>query len=85
MKARFVVLLPILVAAFALGSAARAGYLGLILAIIASALAIVGPQWELDLGRQWVTSAVAGGTGYVLVALFGDLQGGALAMRSRCS
>ncbi len=81
MKARFIVLLPILVATFALGSAARAGYLGLILAIIASALAVIGPQWELDLGRQWVTSAVAGGTGYVLVALFGDLQGGALVMR----
>jgi transglutaminase-like putative cysteine protease len=70
--ARFIVLLPMLVAAFALGSAAHAEYLGVMLAVIASTLALIGPQWELDLGRQLVTSAVAGGTGYALLALLGD-------------
>jgi len=82
MKARFIVLLPMLVAAFALGSAAHAVYLGVILAVIASVLAVVGPQWELDLGRQWLTSAVAGGAGYVLVALLRESPDVALAVRS---
>ena len=82
MKARFIVLLPILVAAFALGSAAHAVYLGVILAVIVSLLALVGPRWELDLGRQWLTSAVAGGAGYVLVALLRESPDLALAARS---
>ena len=82
MKARFIVLLPILVAAFALGSAAHAVYLGVVLAVVASLLALIGPQWELDLGREWVTSAVAGGTGYALVALLRESPDGVVAVRS---
>ncbi|HYO97803.1 MAG TPA: transglutaminaseTgpA domain-containing protein [Polyangiaceae bacterium] len=68
MKDRFRALLPILVCAFALASAANAPHVGVILALIAIALVAIGPRWELDLGRQWVTSAAAAATGYVLVA-----------------
>lgn len=68
MKDRFRALLPILVCAFALASAANAPHIGVVLALIAIALAAIGPRWELDFGRQWVTSAAAAGTGYMLVA-----------------
>ena len=67
MKARSIALLPVLVCAAALASAAQAPLIGIILAVIASGLAFVGSRWELDLGRQLVTSAAVGGTGYALV------------------
>jgi len=82
-KARAIDLLPILVCAFALGSSASATYIGVILAAIATTLICVGPRWELDLGRQWVTSAAAAGMGWVMVAALREslgvpLVGGAL-------
>jgi len=67
-KDRLITLLPLLVCAFALANAANAPYIGVFLAVIASALAAIGPRFELDLGRQCVTSTAAAISGYVLVA-----------------
>ncbi len=78
MKARSIALLPVLVCAAALASAAQAPLIGVILAVIASGLAFVGSRWELDLGRQLVTSAAIGGTGYALVGALREPLGGAL-------
>jgi transglutaminase-like putative cysteine protease len=64
-------LLPILVGTLSLAVAAGALTLAATIAALSTVLAIAGPRWELDRGRQIVTSAMGAGAGYAAaVALF---------------
>ncbi len=69
MMGRALGLLPLLVAAGALGNATRAWPLTLVLVLMLTLLAGVGPRFELDSGRQMLTSAIGAGVGYVSASL----------------
>jgi protein-glutamine gamma-glutamyltransferase len=71
-------LLPLLFVALALGKATGAWDLATAIAALLAAMAIVGPRWELDRGRQLVVSAMGASTGYTAVALLYDPQPGSL-------
>jgi len=75
---RLIALLPILLGALSLGSAADAWSLATTIAAVATGLAVVGPRWELDRGRQIVTSAMGAGTGYAAAAALHEPQIGLL-------
>lgn len=75
MRHRLVMLLPVLVCSIALGRAADAWDLALLLVAVASALSLIGPRWELDLGRQLVTSAMGAGVGYASASMLYELHG----------
>jgi transglutaminase-like putative cysteine protease len=75
---RWVALLPILVVALSLGSAADAWPLAITVAVVATLLALVGPRWELDRGRQVVTSAMGAGAGYAAAAALHEWHVGLL-------
>src|SRR5258706_581380 len=76
--ARLLTLLPILVVALSLGSAADAWPLAITVAVVATGLAVVGPRWELDRGRQMVTSAMGAGAGYAVAAALHEWHVGLL-------
>ncbi len=78
MIARRLGLLPVLVAALALGKSSDAWQLAATIAGLATVLALVGPRWELDRGRQLVTSAMGAGAGYAIVPVLYDLHPGYL-------
>jgi transglutaminase-like putative cysteine protease len=78
MIARRLGLLPVLVAVTLLGKSADDWQLAATLAAIATVLALIGPRWELDRGRQLVTSAMGAGAGYALVPVLYDPQPGGL-------
>lgn len=67
--AQVAIALPVLVGAAALGRSSGIVALGLIVAALAAALAIVGERWEMDAGRQLVACLLGGGVGYALVSL----------------
>jgi transglutaminase-like putative cysteine protease len=71
-------LLPVLVSALALARAADDWRPAGAVAALATILTLVGPRWELDRGRQLVTSAMGAGAGYALVALLYDPHAGSL-------
>jgi hypothetical protein len=75
---RILGLIPVLVAAAALGKAADDWRLSLALAVVASVAAAVGPRWDVDRGRRLLTAAMGAGAGYVLVSMVHDPQRGAL-------
>jgi hypothetical protein len=66
---RLVAVLPMIVGALALGGATRNVELGVVLAAIALVMGLAGERWELDRGRQIVTSALGGGVGYAIATL----------------
>ncbi|HMJ09793.1 MAG TPA: transglutaminase domain-containing protein [Polyangiaceae bacterium] len=78
MMPRLVALLPLLVCVTALGSRANAWELSALIALAAAALALIGPRWELDLGRGLVTSAMGAGAGYAAAVVLYDPQGAQL-------
>jgi protein-glutamine gamma-glutamyltransferase len=59
--------LPLLFAALALGDAATWS-LAPVLAVAIVVVASLGPRWEVDTGRQMLSSAIGAGVGYVLVS-----------------
>lgn len=69
MRTRSILALPMLVGVLGLGNAAHAWALGLVLAGLILALGLSGPRWELDLGRQLLTSAIGAGVGYLLASV----------------
>jgi protein-glutamine gamma-glutamyltransferase len=75
---RLIALLPILIGALSLGSAADAWSLAATVSAVATGLAMVGPRWELDRGRQLVTSAMGAGAGYAAAAALHEPQIGRL-------
>jgi protein-glutamine gamma-glutamyltransferase len=78
MSARRGALVPALCCAAALAAAAESPPLGLALALAALVLAGIGPRLELDAGRQFLTTAIGAGCGYVTAALSYESQGGAI-------
>jgi hypothetical protein len=76
--ARLVRPIPVLIVALALGRAAGEWHLFAAIAALVAILALVGPRWELDLGRQLVTSAMGAGAGYTVVAVLYDPPPGSL-------
>jgi protein-glutamine gamma-glutamyltransferase len=74
---RLLAALPLLVAAGALGSAA-AWPLALALGVLILAAARVGPRWEVDLGRQLLSSVIGAALGYVLTSLSYEAERGRL-------
>lgn len=71
-------LVPALCCTVALAAAAESAPLGLALALAALVLAGIGPRLELDGGRQFLTSAIGAGVGYVMAALSYEAEGGAI-------
>lgn len=78
MMPRLVTLLSLLVCVSALGSRANAWELAAVLALAATALALLGPRWELDTGRQLVTSAMGGAAGFAAAVVLFDPAGAQL-------
>ncbi len=78
MMPRLVTLLPLLVCVSALGSRSNAWELAALIALAATALALIGPRWELDTGRQLVTSAMGGAAGFAAAVVLYDPQGAPL-------
>lgn len=78
MSSRFILALPLLVGLLALGNAAHAWPLALALAGVVLLLALSGLGWELDLGRQLLTSAIGAGAGYLLASLLYEPEPGHL-------
>jgi protein-glutamine gamma-glutamyltransferase len=66
---RLLALLPVVVAAVALGKASDDWRLAAVIGSLASALAIVGPRFEVDRGRRLLTAAIGAGSGYAVVNL----------------
>jgi hypothetical protein len=64
---RVLAAVPLLFAALALGDAA-AWSLAPVLAVAIVLVASLGPRWEVDTGRQMLSSAIGAGVGYVLVS-----------------
>jgi transglutaminase-like putative cysteine protease len=64
---RVLAALPLLFVALALGHAATWS-LAPVLAIAIGLVASLGPRWEVDTGRQMLSSAIGAGVGYVLVS-----------------
>jgi protein-glutamine gamma-glutamyltransferase len=71
-------LVPALLCAAALASSAKSPALGLALAAALAGLAAIGARLELDGGRQFLTSAIGAGAGYVTAALTYEALGSAL-------
>jgi len=69
---------PALILALSIGSAARAWPLALGLALSSVALAAIGARFEIDRGRQVLTSAIGGAAGYLLATLLHEQTRGAL-------
>jgi protein-glutamine gamma-glutamyltransferase len=67
-------LVPLLTVAVAIGNSTGAWDLAGVLAAITTALAITGPRWELDRGRQIVMSALGASVGYAAVAVIYEPQ-----------
>lgn len=67
MTRRVLAVVPLLFVALALGHAA-AWPLAPVLAVAIALVASVGPRWEVDTGRQMLSSAIGAGVGYVLVS-----------------
>jgi transglutaminase-like putative cysteine protease len=76
--ARRLELLPVLVAALALGKSCDSWQLAATIAGLATILAVIGPRWELDRGRQIVTTAMGAGAGYAIVPVLYDTHPGFL-------
>jgi protein-glutamine gamma-glutamyltransferase len=68
-NARVAAVLPVLVAALALGAASRAWALAAFVGALSIALAAAGQRWELDRGRQLVTSLLGAMIGYAATAV----------------
>jgi transglutaminase-like putative cysteine protease len=66
---RLIAILPILVASTALGLAGGDFTAAAAVAVLGVVFALVGPRFELDRGRQFVTSAMGAGVGYLLVTV----------------
>jgi Transglutaminase-like superfamily/TgpA N-terminal domain len=75
---RLAAVLPVIVGILSLASAAHAWPLATTLAAVALALVLVGPRWELDRGRQIVTSAMGAGAGYAAAAALHEAELGSL-------
>lgn len=67
MRARLLPALPLALVALALGSAAAWPFALGLLCIIASVSAL-GPRWDVDAGRQALSSAIGAAAGYVLTS-----------------
>jgi len=74
-KRRLLGALPLLLAAAALGHAA-AWPLALVLLAVIAAISAVGPRWEVDAGRQFLSSVVGAGAGYLLASFAYEPQPG---------
>jgi protein-glutamine gamma-glutamyltransferase len=77
-KARLIGALPTLVGVLALGSAAHAWPLAIVLGCIILGLVFSGPRLELDSGRQMLTSVIGAGGGYLLASLLAEAEQGQL-------
>jgi transglutaminase-like putative cysteine protease len=77
--ARLLAVLPIAVAAAALGWSCSDPTPASAVAVLGVVFALVGPRFELDRGRQLVTSAIGGGVGWLLVTMLYAPRGPALA------
>jgi transglutaminase-like putative cysteine protease len=66
---RLVAILPIVVASAGLGLAAGDFAAAAAVAVLGTVFALVGPRFELDRGRQFVTSAMGAGVGYLLATV----------------
>ncbi len=75
---RLAALLPIFVGILSLAIGSHAFSLAITLAVMALGLALVGPRWELDRGRQLVTSAMGAGAGYAAAAALHEPELGLL-------
>ena len=67
MTLRWLSALPFAIVALALGDAA-AWQFGLVMLGLIAVVPAVGPRWEVDTGRQALTSAIGAGAGYVLTS-----------------
>jgi protein-glutamine gamma-glutamyltransferase len=76
-KQRLLAALPLLLGALALGHAA-AWPLALSLVLVIAVVTALGARWDVDAGRQWLSSAIGGGLGYVLVAFAYEAEAGRL-------
>jgi protein-glutamine gamma-glutamyltransferase len=77
MTRRLLCALPLLLVALALGQAAEAA-LALTLAALTLATVALGPRWEVDRGRQLLSSAIGAGAGYMLTSLLYEPRAGHL-------
>lgn len=77
MNARFWGLLPLALAALALGSGA-AWPLALALLPLLALPFLLGPRFDVDTGRQALSSAIGAGAGYVLASLTYEAEAGRL-------
>jgi protein-glutamine gamma-glutamyltransferase len=69
--------LPLLLVALALGQSAD-WLLGLGMGALVVATVAVGPRWEVDRGRQLLSSAIGSGAGYVLISILYEPRAGQL-------
>jgi hypothetical protein len=74
---RLLAALPLSIAVSALGSAA-AWPVALVLAALIVLAAWAGPRWEVDFGRQLLTSVIGAAVGYVLTSLLYEAERGQL-------
>lgn len=77
MTRRWLAALPLAVAALALGHVAT-WPLALALVALVAAAPTIGPRWEVDVGRQALTSAIGAGAGYVLTSFAYEADPGRL-------
>jgi transglutaminase-like putative cysteine protease len=66
---RLIAILPVVVASAGLGLAAGDFTAAAAVAVLGTVFALVGPRFELDRGRQFVTSAMGAGVGYLLATV----------------
>lgn len=78
MSRRLSLAMPMLILALSIGSAAKAWPLSAMLALATLVLVWLGPRLELDKGRQLLTSAIGGATGYLSATLLHEHVRGAL-------
>ncbi|HEX4446453.1 MAG TPA: transglutaminaseTgpA domain-containing protein [Polyangiaceae bacterium] len=76
---RLIAILPVLVASTALGLAAGDFTTAGAVAVLGVVFALVGPRFELDRGRQFVTSAMGAGVGYLVVTVLHTAHASTLA------
>jgi transglutaminase-like putative cysteine protease len=74
---RLLAALPLLVSASALGAAAN-WPLALALVLVMLLAALVGPRWEVDTGRQLLSSVIGAAIGYVLTSFMYEAERGQL-------
>jgi transglutaminase-like putative cysteine protease len=77
MTRRLLAAAPLLVVALALGQSATWS-LGLTLALLIAAVSSSGPRFEVDSGRQMLSSVIGAGAGYVLVSFAYEPEPGQL-------